>query len=51
MNKLNVSDDKIDLLELFEILWRNKWKVIAITLITSLVIMSYVFFKTNYYNI
>ena len=51
MNKLNVSDDKIDLLELFEILWRNKWKVIAITLITSLVIMSYVFFKTNYYNV
>ena len=51
MNKLNDADDKIDLLDLFEMILRNKWKMVGITLITSLVITSYGFFKTNSYDV
>ena len=46
-----INDDEIDLFELFETLWRGKWKIIATTVIATLVGIAFSLFKPNLYEV
>jgi len=45
------NDDEIDLFELFETLWRGKWKIIVTTVIATLVGIAFSLFKPNLYEV
>mgnify|MGYP003953728571 CR=1 FL=1 len=46
-----LNDDEIDLIELFEILWRGKWKIIVTTVIAALVGVAFSLVKSNLYKV
>jgi len=46
-----LNDDEIDLFELFETLWRGKWKIITTTFVTALVGITYSFVQPNSYQV
>ena len=45
------NDDEIDLFELFETLWRGKWKIIVTTVIATLVGIAFILSKPNLYEV
>ena len=45
------NDDEIDLFELFETLWRGKWKIIVTTVIATLVGIAFSLSKPNSYEV
>jgi LPS O-antigen subunit length determinant protein (WzzB/FepE family) len=46
-----LNDNEIDLLEVFETLWRGKWKIIVTTVIATLVGIAFILFKPNLYEV
>ncbi|WP_421848391.1 Wzz/FepE/Etk N-terminal domain-containing protein [Marinomonas sp.] len=44
-------DDEIDLFELFETLWRGKWKIITTTFVAALVGITFSFVQPNSYQV
>ena len=46
-----LNDDEIDLFELFETLWRGKWKIITTTFVTALVGITFSFVQPNSYQV
>ena len=45
------NDDEIDLFELFETLWRGKWKIVVTTVIATLVGIAFILSKPNLYEV
>ena len=45
------NDDEIDLFELFETLWRGKWKIITTTFVAALVGITFSFVQPNSYQV
>ena len=46
-----LKDDEIDLFELFETLWRGKWKIITTTFVAALVGITFSFVQPNSYQV
>ena len=46
-----LNDDEIDLFELFETLWRGKWKIITTTFVAALVGITFSFDQPNSYQV
>ena len=46
-----LNDDEIDLFELFETLWRGKWKIITTTFVAALVGITFSFVLPNSYQV
>lgn len=46
-----LNDDEIDLFELFETLWRGKWKIIVTSVIAALVGVAFSLSKPNLYEV
>ena len=46
-----LNDDEIDLFELFETLWRGKWKIITTTFVAALVGITFSFVQPNSYQV
>ena len=44
-------DNEIDLFELFETLWRGKWKIITTTFVAALVGTTFYFVQPNSYQV
>ena len=44
-------DDEIDLFELFETLWREKWKIITTTFVAALLGITFSFVQPNSYQV